>query len=364
MRTKREPHTVLSMSGSGVSGLPPPGPPPPPPPPAPATARPGTPWWKRTWVIIVAVVAAVVIGLAAIGSLVGPSDQDGEDATASDPPPTTAAATVATAAPTDPAATTAVTTASTAAPTSTDVIFEVQVEIGDCVESIPENSEIRAVVEAISCDEEHIAETHAQEDLPTEGPYPGTQALDDAASPVCEARFLDYVGHPSLQTPFDVTWFVPIEAAWEVGDREVTCMVLLPVSGVGSVQQIDLSNGWNGYHSVLAVQPGQCFDEVPDLTPGVIRLVDCAGPHAFETIGRTTRDDASYPGDVLEAEANAFCRQQFEAYVGASYDASPLQMTYQYPTAETWELGDRTVACFIQANGSVGSVAGTGTGDG
>ena len=319
------------------------------------------------------IVAFVVVALGAIGALAGGGDDDDADDAAA----TTASATVTSPAPTSGASTSVPTTAATSAPAvvstgtdpaasvppSTDVIAQVNVEVGDCVETMPQGADLFAVVEAIGCDEVHIAETHAQEDLPLDGAYPGTEALDAAARPICLQRFAEYVGQPMDRTPFVITWFVPTEPGWERDDREVTCLVQLPVAGTGSVRQIDVSSGWNGYQSITALQPGQCFDEPTDL-PGLVSLLDCAAPHAFEVVGTTRLADGPFPADSVQGSAEMFCLQAFAEYVGTSFDASPLDMIPERPSAESWELGDRTIACLVAANGSTGSVAGTGAAGG
>jgi hypothetical protein len=41
------------------------------------------------------------------------------------------------------------------------------------------------------------------------------------------------------------------------------------------------------------------------------------------------------------------CLDAFEPFVGFDYETSVLDFGWLVPTAETWEFGDRVIACFV-----------------
>ncbi|MDF2992017.1 MAG: hypothetical protein K0S37_2531 [Microbacterium sp.] len=99
---------------------------------------------------------------------------------------------------------------------------------------------------------------------------------------------------------------------------------------------------------VMALQVGQCLD---DVSTGIVtedNLVDCAVPHTYEVFG-----DIAIPGDTLpsddEIQSTAFeaCDEIFAAYVGVAYEESTLDYTYVGPTADSWAGGDRQIACLV-----------------
>lgn len=120
--------------------------------------------------------------------------------------------------------------------------------------------------------------------------------------------------------------------------------------------------GGLGERTPLAdVEVGQCFDgikasdfdsDAPQVNVGLlfgVQVLDCAEPHEGELLGRVRwpaeRGD-EYPGEeevVIFAEGA--CAQAFGDYVGVSYHASELSMTYVYPQLRSWREGVRTVEC-------------------
>lgn len=97
---------------------------------------------------------------------------------------------------------------------------------------------------------------------------------------------------------------------------------------------------------------GDCGDWPGETGPlGV--PADCDEPHDFEVfaIFDLAYDlDSPYPGeDPVADEAESTCLDEFEAYVGKSYAESLLEVTFVYPSEETWDTGDREVFCMLHA---------------
>ena len=111
---------------------------------------------------------------------------------------------------------------------------------------------------------------------------------------------------------------------------------------------------------------GDCLANVPDSGADVtgIRAVSCDGEHNGEIVGVREQPDGDFPGvAAIDAAAESACRAAFETYVGTSFETSRLGMFFLYPSSETWDAGDRQIACLALAPpGELlsGSVAGTG----
>lgn len=82
-----------------------------------------------------------------------------------------------------------------------------------------------------------------------------------------------------------------------------------------------------------------------------VDLVDCAQPHESELIASfeyTGDSTGTYPGDSeLAGYAEDECLERFTAYVGVTYYASSLELTYLHPTSASWVFGDRSMQCVV-----------------
>ena len=111
---------------------------------------------------------------------------------------------------------------------------------------------------------------------------------------------------------------------------------------------------------------GDCVADVPSSGADVtgLRKVACDADHNGEIVGVAEQPDGSFPGvPAIEAIAEGACLAAFQAYVGTGYETSRLDMFYLYPSSETWDAGDRQIACLAVAPAGEllsGSVAGTG----
>jgi len=87
-----------------------------------------------------------------------------------------------------------------------------------------------------------------------------------------------------------------------------------------------------------------------DVLGGVeAELIDCDLAHDAEVFAETTMSDAEFPGEeAAKAQAETFCMQSFQTYVGIDYPNSTLEVYYFTPTEETWtELNDRLITCIV-----------------
>jgi hypothetical protein len=90
-----------------------------------------------------------------------------------------------------------------------------------------------------------------------------------------------------------------------------------------------------------------------------IPVVPCDEPHHGEVFGVTRLDDSvGGPGEVpsqpqLWEAADAYCYPRFDEFVGTTWAASELTYWPVAPSQESWEEGDRKVACVVESESAV-----------
>lgn len=79
-----------------------------------------------------------------------------------------------------------------------------------------------------------------------------------------------------------------------------------------------------------------------------VSAVPCSEPHDSEAYHIFDMTEEDYPGTTAVTEAaDVGCEAAFEAYVGVDYYDSTLGISYLYPSADTWSVGDREIVCVI-----------------
>jgi hypothetical protein len=117
--------------------------------------------------------------------------------------------------------------------------------------------------------------------------------------------------------------------------------------------------------SVLDLAVGDCWNDIPDdgVETDSVSTVPCAEPHEGEVYGVFDLDIGDdWPGqDQVSTEAEAQCVQQFEGFVGMTYQDSALSLFYFSPTEDSWTaLGDRGAVCVVvDPNAPDGRTTGT-----
>ncbi len=106
-----------------------------------------------------------------------------------------------------------------------------------------------------------------------------------------------------------------------------------------------------GTRDVFDIAPGDCMlyvdvDQIPNSMP----LYDCTAPHDAEVYDEFVMTQGSYPGEeTTQAQAEQYCLDRFQPYVGTAYDQSALYLYYYYPTDGTWNSAaqDRLITCIV-----------------
>jgi putative regulator of septum formation len=90
----------------------------------------------------------------------------------------------------------------------------------------------------------------------------------------------------------------------------------------------------------------------------------CAEAHEYEVIYIGRMPGEGYPtDDAFDAYVERSCVPAFETYIGRTYEDSGLDISWLYPSTDSWKSGDRTVQCSAydpDNSGLIASVKGTG----
>lgn len=92
-------------------------------------------------------------------------------------------------------------------------------------------------------------------------------------------------------------------------------------------------------------------------------VVSCDAPHTDEVFFIYELEDGDFPGDdALQEEGWTRCGEEFEKYVGVSYDDSELDYYNYQPTKSSWNhWDDRAIQCILYSYEDVTeSLAGSG----
>lgn len=94
------------------------------------------------------------------------------------------------------------------------------------------------------------------------------------------------------------------------------------------------------------VEVGDCLAEIPDgervLT---VTTISCDEPHAGEVFAVLTMPGGDFPGQAAVEAYHEKCSPELVTYSPQSMLDDQVQLYVLYPTAETWENGDRAVTC-------------------
>lgn len=139
------------------------------------------------------------------------------------------------------------------------------------------------------------------------------------------------------------------------GAKRVILGVLAAVVVSLAVSGVMLSRVIGSVSTVSNLSPGQCIEDfITTEEVFFVTTADCNEPHALEVYANRSdfwnSEERPHPGmNVLFAEGEAWCAEQFEAFVGEPYESSPLGMWTFVPIVEGWAEGDRSVQCIVGA---------------
>jgi hypothetical protein len=113
----------------------------------------------------------------------------------------------------------------------------------------------------------------------------------------------------------------------------VAAIVFLVFIGKGTVTATD-------------VKVGDCLKEIPSSTRVMtVDTVGCEEAHAGEVFAVLLMPEGDYPGQSAIEEYQNKCEPELSSYAPDAITDDSVQLYVLYPTAETWEQGDRAVTC-------------------
>ncbi len=94
------------------------------------------------------------------------------------------------------------------------------------------------------------------------------------------------------------------------------------------------------------VEMGDCLSEIPgDTRVLTVKTIDCAEPHAGEVFAVLQMPGGDFPGQAAIDTYADKCSPELASYAPSAMTDDTVQLYVLYPTAETWEQGDRAVTC-------------------
>jgi hypothetical protein len=132
--------------------------------------------------------------------------------------------------------------------------------------------------------------------------------------------------------------------------KKIVFIVLGVVAGllvlvVGGGVALYLAFG-QGTVTATDVEMGDCLSEIPgDTRVLTVKTIDCAEPHAGEVFAVLQMPGGDFPGQAAIDTYADKCSPELATYAPSAMTDDTVQLYVLYPTAETWEQGDRAVTC-------------------
>ncbi len=148
-----------------------------------------------------------------------------------------------------------------------------------------------------------------------------------------------------------------------VGAVLVVAVMLAGCSAIGGI--IKEATGSDPFNNTdpFSIKVGDCFAEpdfADDDTVSEISFVECSAAHDNEAYASVLMSDAAFPGDDATVDqAEDACGSRFLSFIGAASDyAGTLNYSAFFPTAESWDAGDREILCYVydDAGQTIGSL--------
>ncbi|MEM7093068.1 MAG: septum formation family protein [Actinomycetota bacterium] len=224
--------------------------------------------------------------------------------------------------------------------------------VGDCL--------VDVVFLPTPCTETHRVIVFSTGELEPIDPY-DVDIAHELAQNRCVETFRLNVGVDPALTLLAVLADVPqLALVSDVGHR-YRCMLISAEPLPESLQDLDpMRQG--AEISTYGLRVGMCLSDKNIYASVVLTTVDCAEPHGYEVISDRMMAEVEWTNE-REAydDGLAFCSQQFTAVLGSPPEENDWWVDALVPSAFSWPLGDRTVACVIwQEFSTEGSVLSSG----
>jgi hypothetical protein len=224
------------------------------------------------------------------------------------------------------------------------------------------------------CAERHVAEAFFVGDLTGAAAEPdAATAPSDGASPAqvaanreCARRATSFLGAEWRTGRLRLQPVLPGPAGWAAGARWFRCD--LAEVDVGTDRVVSRSGSLRGALQGAAPLALTCFNPtVDEERVRAMKAVPCAGRHYAEFAGLWTAPDVDFADLGAKDAMAAGCRSAIAAWTGVPDDGD-LKFRVGWlgfaPTRTEWDLGVRSVQCFLwlESKAMTGSYRGAGTG--
>ena len=188
---------------------------------------------------------------------------------------------------------------------------------GECFNEAPETGDLLA--ELVDCSGEWESRVLNSFDVADGDRYPGENFFGRRASESCDRRSSYFI--------------FPQTDSWGFGDRTVSC--IQESFGLSVIDPAKLDR----LVILTSLDPGECYNKVPETDAPSAELVDCSGEWEFRVLNSFDVPDGDrYPGE------NFFGRRVYESCDRRSSNVL-------FPDTASWGLGDRTVNCLQESFG-------------
>jgi Septum formation len=117
--------------------------------------------------------------------------------------------------------------------------------------------------------------------------------------------------------------------------------VLVAIAAVAIYFVVD-----KGTVTATDVKVGDCLKEIPDGTRVLtVETVECEESHAGEVFAVLLMPKGDFPGGSAIEDYQNRCEPALASYSPDSITDDSVELYVLYPTAETWQQGDRAVTC-------------------
>jgi hypothetical protein len=207
-----------------------------------------------------------------------------------------------------------------------------------------------ADTEVVDCAQPHLFEQAGSVTLAGDMALPDDRQWRQLVNERCEPVVVQYLGGKfDPDGRYRVGALKPSPSKWADGDRELRCGVqsasrsgaLLPLSGRAADSD-----------QAAVQEPGTCL-AIDGRTIG--DPVDCAGPHAVETVGIVELSEKFPDAFPAVGDQDAYlqpqCAQIANEYAGSAdaISAKGLTVYWDNITEESWNAGSRKVNCNLAA---------------
>jgi len=139
-----------------------------------------------------------------------------------------------------------------------------------------------------------------------------------------------------------------------VAGAAILCTLTLTLGACSLLENGDAKRDSSGVATesskadAFKVKVGDCLEKPDGSEVQDVTIIPCPQDHDFEAFAATNLEDSAYPGDaVITQKSEDFCSKEFATFIGKPFDESGLEMTYFFPTRESWKTGDKEIVCLV-----------------